>query len=72
MFRERRMSLADAIHAVEDLILCYELPIAVRFLRTAATAADAPQLAAILGLEPDSPDDVSYADGLLARARLSA
>ena len=69
VFRERRMSLADSVQTVEDLILCYETPVAVRLLKAHQTPVAAEQLAGVLGLEADSVRDIRYCDGLLARAR---
>ena len=69
VLRERRLSLAEGIRAPEDLVLCYETPVAVRLLKAFDAPVDAGQLAAVLGLDGDCRGDRSYCDGLLERAR---
>lgn len=69
VLRERRLSLAEGIRTPEDLVLCYETPVAVRLLRALDDPVDAAQLAVVLGLDSASAGDLSYCEGLLQRAR---
>ena len=69
VLRERGLSLAEGIRAPEDLVLCYETPVAIRLLRALDEPVDAGRLAGVLGLGGDCPGDLSYCDSLLVRAR---
>lgn len=69
LLRERRLSLAGDVRRREDLVLRYETVVAVRLLQTHAHPVDAARLAAALGLETDSTEDLRYCDLLLGRAR---
>ena len=68
LFRERRMSLADDVRSPEDLVLSYETPIVVRLAKASERPLEPEHLAAALGLDGSSADDLSYCEDLLARA----
>ena len=69
VLRERDLSLAEGIRAPEDLVLCYETPIAIRLLRALDEPVDAGRLAAVLGLDSDCARDLADCASLLERAR---
>lgn len=72
-FRDRSMSLALDPPVAESLVLVYETVVAARVVAVAGeTLVDAPMVCAVLGLDPGSPDDLTYCGGVLDAAKRRA
>ena len=69
-FRERPLSIGADAASADAFVLAHEAALVARLAHGGhRVAVDAPVTAALLGLDPDSPEDLAYAAKVLEHAR---